>query len=115
METTVLSRYYSSLTIAKKLALLTLSAVAGIEALTAIFLLSERNLILKERESTVRQAVEETSGILDYHNALAVNGTLPEAEAKQKAMVTIKGLRNGRSEYFCINDMHPTMIMHPIK
>lgn len=111
----MLSRYYRSLTIAKKLALLILSAIAGIVVLTAIFLLSERSLILEERENNVRQAVEATSGILDYYNALAVKGTLPEAEAKQKAMDTIKGLRYSGSEYFWINDMHPTMIMHPIK
>ncbi|WP_157407077.1 methyl-accepting chemotaxis protein [Janthinobacterium sp. CG3] len=104
-----------SISIAKKLGLLTMNAIIGIVVLTALFLYSERTLILNERQSNVRQAVETAYGILEYYNTQAAKGVLPQQEAQQKAMDSIKGLRYSDTEYFWINDMHPTMLMHPIK
>jgi methyl-accepting chemotaxis protein len=40
---------------------------------------------------------------------------MPEQEAKKAAMQAVKTLRYGGNEYFWINDMHPRMVMHPIK
>jgi methyl-accepting chemotaxis protein len=102
------------MTIARKLALLTLSAIVGLLALTAVFLLSERQLILAERQSSVRQVVESAHGVLSYYHGLAAKGTLSEAEAQQQAMQAIKGMRYSGSEYFWLNDMQPRMLMHPI-
>src|SRR6185369_10402856 len=87
----------------------------GIIILTAIFLISERTLILEERTSNVRQAVETAYGILDYYQKQEASGALPRAEAQKKAMEAIKVLRYGNGEYFWLNDMQPKMIMHPIK
>ncbi len=103
-----------SLSIAKKLGLLTFSAIAGVVVLTALFLISERKLILDERQSSVRQVVESAHGLLGHYHALSANGTLSEEQAKQQAMQAIRGLRYSGSEYFWINDMQPRMVMHPI-
>jgi methyl-accepting chemotaxis protein len=46
------------MTIAKKLALLALFALFGMVAMTDWFLVSERKLILEERQTGVRQVVE---------------------------------------------------------
>jgi methyl-accepting chemotaxis protein len=40
---------------------------------------------------------------------------MSQLDAQKKAMDTIRGLRYGGAEYFWINDMHPVMLMHPIK
>ena len=40
---------------------------------------------------------------------------MSETEAKKTALSVIKSLRYGKDDYFWINDMHPTMIMHPDK
>jgi methyl-accepting chemotaxis protein len=104
-----------SLTIAKKLGLLIVLAILGITLLTTLFLVSERQLILEERQSNVKQAVETASGVIDYYHDLAAKGTMPEPEAKQKALDTIKGMRYGGNEYFWVNDFQPIMLMHPIK
>ncbi|MFZ6649327.1 methyl-accepting chemotaxis protein [Undibacterium sp. TJN25] len=109
------SAYFQSISIAKRLGVLIVGAVLGIVVLTGIFLVSERQLILEERQSNVRQVVESASGILEYYNGLAVKGVMPESEAKQRAVETIKGLRYSGKEFFWINDLHPTMVMHPIK
>jgi methyl-accepting chemotaxis protein len=103
-----------SMSIAKKLGLLTFSAILGIVALTALFLVSERKLIMEERQNNVRQVVEAAHGLLTYYHDLATTGTLTEPQAQQQAMQAIKGLRYSGTEYFWINDMQPRMLMHPI-
>ena len=108
-------QFTQSMSIAKKLAVLNAGAILGIIILTAIFLFSERTLILNERTSNVRQAVETAYGVLDYYQKQEAAGALPRAEAQKKAMDAVKVLRYGNNEYFWINDMQPRMIMHPIK
>ncbi|SFN17844.1 methyl-accepting chemotaxis protein [Variovorax sp. OV329] len=103
-----------SMSIACKLALLTFSAIVGVAVLTALFLASERKLLMDERQSSVRQAVESVHGLLAHYHGLAANGTLTEEQAKKAAMQAVRGLRYSGSEYFWINDMQPRMLMHPI-
>ena len=103
-----------SMSIAKKLGLFTFSAILGIIAVTALFLISERKLIMEERQNNVRQVVEVAHGLLTYYHDLATTGTLTEPQAQQQAMQAIKGLRYSGTEYFWINDMQPRMLMHPI-
>ncbi|OWW23097.1 hypothetical protein AYR66_27530 [Noviherbaspirillum denitrificans] len=101
--------------IAKKLWLLAGCATLGVVILTAVFLQSERRLILSEREASVRQTVEAAHGILARFHELAAKGAMSEEDAKRAAMDTVKALRYSGKEYFWINDMHPRMVMHPFK
>jgi len=103
----------SSLSIAKKLGLLTLITGIGIVAVAALFLVSERKLIIEERSRAVRQAVETASGVVARYQQLAAAGTLPEAQAKREALEALRGLRYDGQEYFWVNDMQPRMLMHP--
>ncbi|MBC7941642.1 MAG: cache domain-containing protein, partial [Chitinophagaceae bacterium] len=105
---------FRSLSIAKKLGLFTFSALVGIVVLTALFLVSERKLVMEERQVSVRQVVESAHGVLVHFHALAAKGTLTEEQAQQQAMQAIRGLRYSGTEYFWINDMQPRMLMHPI-
>ena len=105
----------SSLSIARRLVVLTASAIFGIIILAALFLVSERKLILEERQISVRQTVETAHGLLTYYQTAASAGKMPEAEAKQLAMNAIKNLRYSGNEYFWIQDMQAHMLMHPIK
>ena len=104
-----------SLTIAAKLWLLAACATLGILLITGLFLVSERVLILKEREAGVRQAVQTAHSVAVHYHALATSGAMPEQDAKAAAMKAIKALRYSGKEYFWINDMQPRMLMHPIK
>ncbi len=106
---------FNNMKIGKKLGLLIFSAILGIVALTALLLVSERKLIMEERENNVRQVVETAHGLLTYYHGLVINGTLTEPQAQQQAMQAIRGLRYSEAEYFWINDMHQRMLMHPIK
>jgi methyl-accepting chemotaxis protein len=104
-----------SITIARRLALLVVCAVLGLAVLVAFLLVSERSLILQERELGVRQTVETAHGMVVYQHARASRGEIGEDEAKKQAMAAIRALRYSGSEYFWINDMQPRMLMHPVR
>ena len=82
--------------------------------LVTILMVSERSLILQERQASVRQAVETAHGVIAHFHEQASKGALTEDEAKQRAMAAVRALRYSGNEYFWINDMQPKMLMHPI-
>ena len=107
--------FLQSMSIAKRLTLLVTSAILGIALLTAIFLISERSLIMDERKSNVRQVVETAHGILVHYHKQASAGTLSQEQAQKQALEALKGMRYAGNEYFWVNDMRPFMVMHPIR
>ena len=105
----------SSFTIAKRLTVLTFSAVLGIVILAATFLISERSLIMEERQNGVKQSVEAAHSLIVHFYGQIGKANLSENEAKQRAMAAIKDLRYSGNEYFWINDMQQNIVMHPIR
>ena len=105
----------SSVSIAKRLAVLTVSAILGIIILAAMFLISERGLIMEERQNNVRQSVEVAHGLVVHFHGQIAKENISEDEAKKRALAAIKDLRYSGNEYFWINDMQPKMVMHPIR
>jgi methyl-accepting chemotaxis protein len=105
----------SSLSTAKRLAVLLAGSVAGIFILCALFLVAERRLIMEERQNGVKQAVEAAHGIVTHFHAQVAKGKLQENEAQQGAIAALRDLRYSGNEYFWVNDMQPKMVMHPIK
>ena len=104
-----------TLSIAKRLGVLIASALLGVVVLTTLFLVSERSLILQERQTGVRQNVESAHSLIaDFHKQFT-EGKLSEAAAKQQAMAAVKAMRYSGNEYFFIVDFTPTMVMHPIR
>ena len=101
------------LTIAQRLGLLIASALGGIALLVAVFLYSERSLLMQERQLGLQQAVETAHGVVAYFHDLAVKGTMTEEQAKQAAMATIKHLRYSATEYFFIQNFQLKIVMHP--
>ena len=105
----------SALSVTRRLGLLVVSAVLGTVLLSTFFLLSERALIMKERQNAVRQTVEIAYSTVAHFQEEAAKGHMTDEEARKHAMSDLKGMRYSGSEYFWINDMHPKMVMHPIK
>ena len=103
------------MTTARKLAFLVLSAVLGIALLTAWFLVSERKLLLQERQTGVRQVVEVAHGVAEHFYALAQKGDMPQEQAQAAAAAVIQTMRYSSTEYLWINDMDVRMLMHPIR
>ena len=103
------------MTTAKKLALMVLSALIGIAVLTSWFLISERQLILQERQTGVRQIVEVAHGVVAHFHALSQKGAMAEEDAKKNALAALESLRYSGKEYVWVNDMQTRMVMHPIR
>ncbi len=106
---------FDSITIARRLTLLIGCALLGLVVLVAFFLVSERSMIMAERQLGIRQTVETAHGIVVHFHALSGKGQMTEDEAKKRAMDVLKSLRYSGSEYFWINDMQPRMVMHPVR
>jgi len=89
--------------------------LAGIVAMAVLSLVNMRRNLMADREMKTRHVVESVYGILEYYHNLAATDAMTAEAAKRMAMTVIKKLRYEEKEYFWINDMHPTMIMHPYK
>ncbi|KQP22665.1 hypothetical protein ASF43_01760 [Pseudorhodoferax sp. Leaf267] len=101
--------------IAKLLGLLIASAVLGVIVIASAALFTERHLIMEERRSSVRQNVESAHSLMVHFHAQAVAGKITQAQAQQSTKDALRAMRYSGNEYFWINDMHPTMVMHPIR
>ena len=80
-----------SLTITRRLGLLIASSIAGIVFLSALFLWTERSMILEERKQGVQQSVESVHGLLAHFHHMASSGSAraiaqPAARAPGRAM-----------------------------
>nr|WP_314858029.1 methyl-accepting chemotaxis protein [uncultured Undibacterium sp.] len=104
-----------NINIAKRLGLLIISAILGIVVIATASLFSERALILKERQNSVKQTVEIAHSIVAHYHDLAKQAKMSESDAKLAAMAAVKSMRYGDGDYIWINDMRPYMVMHPIK
>ncbi len=67
------------------------------------------------RQKATRQTVEVAHGLLVWAHGLETSGQMDRAAAQQLARQAVSKLRYEGSEYFWINDMHPRVVMHPIK
>jgi methyl-accepting chemotaxis protein len=97
-----------------------LRLVVGIAlvALTALSWQSVRVLdeeIFEARRAKVAALVETVHGVLQAFGARERSGELSREAAQAGALAVVKGLRYEEREYFWINDLHPRMVMHPIK
>ncbi len=78
--------------------------------------LSQLNSSLLEAKShNTRMLIELAYSTIESNYQLWEEGLLSEVDAKEKAIKDISKLRYDGNNYFWLNDMHPTMIMHPIK
>jgi methyl-accepting chemotaxis protein len=108
-------RRLANLSIAAKLRLVLVAGALGLAllAVQSIRVLEAR--MLAEREAKIRAAVETVHGVLARHGKLAAEGALSVEEAQRAALETLRGLRYEEREYFWVNDLHPRMVMHPVK
>ncbi|MBE0619087.1 MAG: cache domain-containing protein [Burkholderiales bacterium] len=93
-------------------------AVLGVAAcvIVGVFVASlYRTGLMDEKRAATRAVVDSAYGVLAHYEALEREGGMDRAQAQKAAIGVLKGMRYGKDDYFWINDMHPTVIMHPIK
>ena len=96
-----------------KLRLFAVLAALGALLIAADLLLRNYDAMRAGREQATRQSVQIAHGVLAAAYALEQSGKLDRQAAQEQAIAQIKQLRYNRDDYFWINDMHPTMVMHP--
>ncbi len=70
-------------------------------------------MLISEKELKTRHLVETAYSVVEHFYGLARQGGMTEDAAKENALAMIKALRYEKDDYFWVNDMHPTMLMHP--
>ena len=92
--------------------------VVAVSALivSALFAMNKQDsLVQTNLESKTREHVEAAIGVVEYAHSLETSGVATREEAQQYALGTLSTMRYDGSQYFWVNDHHPTVIMHPIK
>ncbi|TQL01811.1 methyl-accepting chemotaxis protein [Cellulomonas sp. SLBN-39] len=110
-----MQRSTRSLTVRQRLAALVALTALTLVAVTVVAVGGVERRITDERTVATQHVVETALGVVEHYGALATAGTLPEADAQAQALDALRALRYGGEEYFWVNDMGPTMLMHPIK
>ena len=108
-------RLFRALKFNAKAVIISLAFVVPLLGLIAWQLMHQAELTMQARADATRQHVEIAHGILVQSHAKEAAGKLSREQAQLLAMETIAALRYDGSEYFWINDMHPHVVMHPIK
>ena len=68
-----------------------------------------------DTRKALQHHVEVAHSILGWAHARQLSGELTQAQAQTLAKEAVSKLRYEGKEYFWINDMHPRVVMHPIK
>ncbi|QUS42524.1 methyl-accepting chemotaxis protein [Tardiphaga alba] len=69
----------------------------------------------QQRQSELTHLTQLALGIAQEEYATVQRGAASDEAARKTAAARIGKLRYGADDYFWINDMHPKMVMHPIK
>lgn len=101
--------------ISKRLWLIPLVAVVMLFVLGLLMIQQVRTDLYKGKQVMTQNIVETARGVLTYYQQLEANGSMTTAEAQKAAMDQVRLIRYGQNDYFWINDMQPTMVMHPMK
>jgi len=97
----------------KILGMTVFSVLTVVLGLVIYFLPLLESSILAEKRIANQSVVDVAYNLLAEYEARAQKGEFSTEEAQRRAVARIKDLRYKGTEYFWINDMHPTMIMHP--
>lgn len=98
-----------------KFRLLIAVAAGGMIVLAGYWLLGERGRLLAHKEAETKSLVELAYSVTAAEYQQEQAGALTEQQAQKNAIAAIQVMRYGDNNYLWINDMHPTMIMHPFK
>ena len=76
----------------------------------------KQNLVFQKKE-TIKQLVDNNLNLLETYHKKVLNKEITLPQAQKMAIKQIRSLRYGPEgkDYFWINDMHPSMIMHPYR
>ncbi|GLU35145.1 methyl-accepting chemotaxis protein [Trinickia caryophylli] len=103
------------LSFSQKLWLPLLISLVCLAALAVTDAWRTRAIRLEERKADLVHATEVALSVVKTFADQAAAGTIPQDEAKTKALEVVRNMRYGGSGYFTILDSQPVVLMHPFK
>jgi len=92
------------------------ASVIPVVLVVIVFILPKvRERMYADKVQATKQVVDVAYGIMAEHQAMVEQGKMTVEEARQKSLERIRDLRYNKDDYFWVNDLGPTMIMHPFK
>jgi len=99
-----------------KFAVMVVVAAAGLITMAVFWVSNQHSTLLSEKEQTTKNVVEVPYSIVEQQHRLESEGKISRQEAQRRALESIAAMRyDDGNNYFWINDMHPAMVMHPLK
>jgi len=90
-------------------------AVACLIAVSVNSLRVLESSAMEERRAKLRATVDAVHALIATYGAQVEAGKKGREEAQREVMERVRALRYQEKEYFWINDLHPRVLMHPIK
>ena len=103
------------LSIGSKIYAIIFIAVVGSVVATGLTFSDARSGLEGQKRIELKHLTELAYGIIEEEYAAAAKNTISTEEAQKRAAARVAALRYGQGDYFWINDMHPRMIMHPMR
>jgi methyl-accepting chemotaxis protein len=103
------------MTVGRKIYALICLSFAGLLGVTVLESRELASSLHQQKQIELKHLGELALGIVKEEHAAVQKSGVPEAEAQKRAMARISALRYGSNDYYWINDMHPKMVMHPIR
>ena len=104
-----------ALTIGGRINLLALVTMAGLLVVTALSLMRLDAVMREDIADRTKKSVEIAYSVVAHYQAEEQAGRLTREQAQDAAKAAVGAMRYGADDYFWINDMHPNMVMHPMK
>ncbi len=99
--------------IGRRLYLIVLVMALGMFGVLAIAVEGSRDALWAAKGTETRHLVETAHSLATDYQQRAARGEMSDAVARQEALSRLSSLRYDRDQYFWVNDMAGTMLMHP--
>lgn len=103
------------LKIGGRLNVVSLVALAGLALVLVLSLVRIDSVMRSDIADRTQKVVEIAHSTAAHYYELERSGQMTRKEAQTAALNAIRSMRYDETEYFWVNDMHPNMVMHPIK
>lgn len=111
-----MSFHLNNMPLSRKLNIFILIPLISMVVIVAILLVQHKNSMMSDRQAKTKNLVETAHSVVTGYYTLYKDGVISEEAAKINAIDAVKSMRyDGGGNYFWINDMHPKMVMHPMK
>ena len=106
-------RLFKSMTIARRLYLLTGLFCAGLTLLAGLALWAEWASVKAQQLAALKAMNETAVTLVEHERALAAGTGMTEAEQKRRILASIAAMRYGESGYFTVSDGKGIILAHP--